>query len=148
MSTLVTTILSEPRGAHKIPLGALAYFRARLKQRIYNLVIREFKKSGLSQADLVRRLGKEPAQLSRLFAGPGNLTLETVSDLLFATNAAELDVSIAYPFSARSRAVTIDQADLTKLVTESERLPIPPIRNVKSNNPAIEAKVADFLLAA
>ena len=139
MSTLVTTTLYEPQGANKIPLSALAYFRARLKQRIYNLVIREFKKSGLSQADLVRRLGKEPAQLSRLFAGPGNLTLETVSDVLYATNAAELELSISYPLSAKTRTITIDPSriDLPKPVTESEGPPI-PLRDVKSNDPAIK----------
>ncbi len=81
MSISRASTLSEPAGTDEVAAGTLAYFRARLKQRIYSLAIKEFKKSGLSQADLARRLGKEPAQVSRLLSGPGNLTLETVSDL-------------------------------------------------------------------
>ena len=100
MSISRASTLSEPAGTDEVAAGTLAYFRARLKQRIYSLAIKEFKKSGLSQADLARRLGKEPAQVSRLLSGPGNLTLETVSDLLLATSGAELGLSIAYPLKA------------------------------------------------
>jgi transcriptional regulator with XRE-family HTH domain len=102
MTTSPTSTLSEPKGADKVPLSTLAYFRARLKHRIYSVIVKEFKRSGLTQADLGRRLNMEPAQLSRLLSGPGNLTLETVSDLLFTISAAELSLSTAYPLAARS----------------------------------------------
>jgi transcriptional regulator with XRE-family HTH domain len=98
MTTLPTFTLSEPQGADRIPTGTLAYFRARLKQHVYSLVIREFKKSGLSQADLGRRLKKSAPQLSRLFSGPGNMTLDMLSDLLFAIAGAEPALSTTYPF--------------------------------------------------
>jgi hypothetical protein len=106
MTTSPTSTLSEPTGTDRVSRGTLAYFRARLKQRIHSLIVREFKESGLSQADLARRLGKEPAQLCRLLSGPGNLTLDTVSDLLFAISGAELSLSAAYPLreSAQDRA--------------------------------------------
>jgi transcriptional regulator with XRE-family HTH domain len=102
MSTSQTTTLSEPHGADKIPSWTLSYFRARLKQRVHSLLIREFKKSGLSQADLGRRLDKEPAQLSRLLSGPGNLTLDSVSDFLFAIGGGELGLSVEHPLAARA----------------------------------------------
>jgi len=35
----------------------------------------------------------EPAQLWRIFSGPGNLTLDTISDVLFAIDGAELGLS-------------------------------------------------------
>jgi transcriptional regulator with XRE-family HTH domain len=98
-------MLSEPTGSDKIPTGTLVYFRARLKQRIYNLIIREFKRSGLSQSALGRRLDMEAAQLSRLLSGPGNLTLETVSDLMFGISGAELSHSTNYPLSARDNTI-------------------------------------------
>ncbi len=119
MTTLPASSLSEPKGANKVPLGTLAYFRARLKHRIYSLVVKEFKSSGLTQADLARRLAMEPAQLSRLLSGPGNLTLETVSDLLFATSAAELESSIGHPLAARNHGVLDHQ---TKFLNAS---PVP-----------------------
>lgn len=101
MSTSPT--LSEPKGARKVPVTTLAYFRARFKHRVYSLIIRELKESGLKQADLARRLGMEPARLSRLLSGPGNLTLNTVSDLLFAISAAEPALSTTYPLTAHRR---------------------------------------------
>jgi hypothetical protein len=62
------------------------------------LVMREFKKAGISRATLARRLGKRPEQVSRLLGGPGNWTLDTVSDLLFAINGAEPEYATRYPF--------------------------------------------------
>lgn len=104
MSVLQTSILSEPTGTDMIPMGTLIYFRARLKQHIYSLVIKEFKKSALSKADLARRLDMDPAQLSRLLSGPGNVTSDTASDLLFAISGAELDLGVSYPLSRYGKA--------------------------------------------
>jgi hypothetical protein len=103
MPTSQTSLLSKPVGDDPIPLGTLGYFRARTKQRMYNLVLREFKKSGVSKADLARRLRKTAAQMSRTFGGPGNWTLDTVSDLLFAIGGGELASSISYPLEKPTR---------------------------------------------
>ena len=137
MSTSQTTTLSEPVGTNKVPRGTLAYFRARLKQRIYSIVIREFKNSGLSQADLARRLGKEPAQLCRILSGPGNLTLDTVSDMLFSTSGAELDLDVAYPLRRANQVPSDPKEPPTRAVD-------PPDLNVKliSNNPDIKVRLA------
>ena len=97
MSTSQTSFLSKPMGDEKIPLGTFAYFRARNKRRAYDLVIKEFKKSGLSQADLARRLGKGTDRICKLLGGPGNWTLDTASDLLFAISGAEFAYSLDYP---------------------------------------------------
>ena len=97
MSTLQTTTLSKPVGVEPVPKGVFGYFRGRNKHRLYNLVIREFKKSGLSQADLARRLGKTPDVVCRWLAGPTNWTIDTVSDLLFAISGAEAKYEISYP---------------------------------------------------
>jgi transcriptional regulator with XRE-family HTH domain len=108
MATLQTSILSKPTGADKVPTSTFVYLRARLKHRIYSLIIGEFKKSGLSQADLARRLDKEPAHLSRLLSGPGNLTIETISDLLFGISGTELDVSSNSPVRAKNQETRVE----------------------------------------
>jgi hypothetical protein len=46
----------------------------------------ELKKSGLTKAELSKRLGRAPEQITRWLAAPGNLRLDTVSDLLLAMN--------------------------------------------------------------
>jgi transcriptional regulator with XRE-family HTH domain len=64
---------------------------------MYDLVIKEFRKSGLTQADLARRLGLGTDRVCRLLGGPGNWTLDTASDLLFAISGAEPLYGLAYP---------------------------------------------------
>lgn len=76
--------------ADDFPIGKLAYFRARLKNRLYNFILEEFEKSGLSRADLARRMHiKSSAQITRLLGAPGNWTLDTISDLLLTISKAE-----------------------------------------------------------
>lgn len=74
------------------------YFQQRFRNRLYEAVIRAIEanaaQTGLRRKALAERIGKTPASLSRLLAGPGNWELDTVSDLLFAIDA-ELDFRIA-----------------------------------------------------
>jgi hypothetical protein len=99
MPTLPTTVLSEPLGDEEIAIGTLAYFRSRLKRRFYDLIIETFEKSGLTQVSLAKRLGLGPDRICRVLGGPGNLTLETVSDILFAMGGAEPSLAINYPLA-------------------------------------------------
>jgi hypothetical protein len=117
MSISQTSALSKPSGTDKISSGTFTYFRARLKHRIYSLILKEFKASRLSKADLARRLGKDPAQLTRLLSGPGNLTVETTSDLLFAISGTELGLSSGDPFAK-------GKAGIPKSVEEALGAPI------------------------
>lgn len=95
--------LCKPEGGKRIPAGTLAYFRARNRNRLYDLVLEAFGESGLTQAELARRLGKRPEVVCRLLGAPGNWTLDTVSDLLFAIGGYEPDYSLARPFDAPAR---------------------------------------------
>jgi len=100
MTTYQTAFLSEVLdGNSVIPEGTLAYFEERLRNRFYNLIVDEFSKranssEGFTQALLARRIGKRPDQVNRWLSAPGNLTLDTISDLLIGIGAAEPSVGI------------------------------------------------------
>jgi Helix-turn-helix len=86
----------------------LFYFRQRYKNRVFQSVVAFFanqaRENGLTKKDVAERLGKDPAQITRWFSGPGNWTLDTVSDLLLAMDA-EMSDSIS-PFDADRQAAT------------------------------------------
>lgn len=91
MTTQPTSFWSEVPAGERIPVGRLAYFRTRLRNRLHDLVLREFsrqeKTRGLTRAEIARRIGRKPEQITRWFASPGNWTLDTVSDLMLAMGA-------------------------------------------------------------
>lgn len=88
MTTSQKSFLSDVLNADRIPVGKLAYFRGRLINRIHALVIEEFdrlsKAGKINKAQLAKRIGREPAQVTRWLGSPGNWTIETLSDLLLA----------------------------------------------------------------
>lgn len=91
--------LQEIKEAERLSIGMLAYFRARLRNRIYDLVMREFlvreTSARLTKADVARRMRSTPDRVSKLFRSPGNWTLKTVSDLLIAMGAEpEIGISL------------------------------------------------------
>ena len=106
-----TPSLSEGLTGDRIPLGTLSYFRERFRDRLYDLVLSEFHRQvaecGLTKADVARRIGRRPEQITRWFGAPGNWTLETVSDLLLAVAKAEPDVTL---LPLAGRAVRNDRA--------------------------------------
>ena len=92
-----TSFLSEIIEGQAIPYEKLAYFRERLKNRLYSLVLAEFlrqQEDGLTKAELTRRIRRKPEQVSRWLGTPGNWRIETASDLLIGMGA-ELDMSVA-----------------------------------------------------
>jgi len=86
MTTSQTSFLSEILSGQPIPIGKLAYFRARLSNKIHELVLSEFmrleRENKISRAELARRIRRKPEQVTRWLGAPGNWTLETFSDLL------------------------------------------------------------------
>lgn len=89
--------LSKPTGREKISSATLAYIQTRTRMEIFTLVQNEFDKSGLSQADLAARLGKGTDRICKLMGSPGNWTLDTIAELLFAINGGVVRWSVAYP---------------------------------------------------
>lgn len=125
MSTSRTTTgLSKPTGNEKISLGTLSYFRTRNKGRVYNLVMEEFLKSGISQTALGKRLDMDAGQLSRYLNSPGNWTIDTLSDFLFAIAGAEANYTSSYPLDLAQRNDT-EPDWLTEVKTQNTTPSIP-----------------------
>ena len=97
MLILQTTGLYEPAGDDKISSGALSYIATRVQLRAYDLVIRELRASGITQAQLAKRLGKAPEVISRMLSRPGNWEMKTFSELLFAISGAVPTFTLSYP---------------------------------------------------
>jgi hypothetical protein len=98
-----TTLMFKPVANEKISDWTLAFFRQRNKNRIHDLVIKSMKKFGISQAELARRLGRRPDVVCRWIGAPGNWTLDTVSDLLFAIGGLEAEYGIGSPLDGPVR---------------------------------------------
>lgn len=103
MTTSQTSLLVKPDGANPIPAGTLGYFRTRNRYRLYTLVVGEFQRSGLSQADLARRLRKGTDVICRWLRSPSNWEQDTVSDLMFAISGGEVAYGVQYPLDGAIR---------------------------------------------
>lgn len=81
----------------------IAYFQQRQRNRVFQEVLRHFANCAanehITKKHLAEKLGKDPSQITRWFAGPTNWTLDTISDLLLAMDA-EMDFTIV-PFTER-----------------------------------------------
>jgi hypothetical protein len=88
MTTSQTSFLSEILGNEPISSGKLAYFRGRLSNAIHALVLDEFARleneGRITRAELARRIGRRPEQVTRWLGSAGNWTIDTFSDLLLA----------------------------------------------------------------
>jgi hypothetical protein len=98
MSTSQTTTgLSKPTADNKISLGDFGYINARNRQRAYDIVMREFEASGMTQAALASRMGKTPDVICRLLSRPQNWEADTFSSLLYAISGAVPKYDVFYP---------------------------------------------------
>lgn len=116
-----TFTLSKPKGDDPIPLGVLGFLRANNKYDVYELVLKEFQRSGLTQAQLGRRIRKNPDRVCKILGGPGNWTLDTVSDLLFAIGGGVAKYSMSYPLDEAARNFSTD--DILSLKDHSDDKP-------------------------
>jgi hypothetical protein len=97
----------------------------------------EFEKSGISQATLARRLGKNPDRICKLLAGPGNWRSTTASDLLFAISGAELKYSVSYPLDDSPRNFTTPEwlnASLQVVNGAFIKIPVLPVQPITTEN--------------
>jgi transcriptional regulator with XRE-family HTH domain len=84
------TWLERPEGAVRTPRRAEAFIEARNRGQLHQLLLAEFVKSGMSQAELARRSGKPRETISRVLGHPTNLEINTASKLLYAISGKAL----------------------------------------------------------
>jgi transcriptional regulator with XRE-family HTH domain len=69
----------------------LFYYRRRFLNRVHGRLAAFFaeraEREGITKSKIARRLGCDPAQVTRWLSQPSNLELETISDLLLAMDA-------------------------------------------------------------
>jgi hypothetical protein len=94
---------SEIKSDHSLSLGLLAYFRERQRNRIHQLLLSEFLKSGMTKTQLANRMGRSLSRVTKWLSAPGNWELDTVSDFFLAISGAELEPLLSYPFSGARR---------------------------------------------
>jgi len=90
--------LSRPRKGEQIDVFSLGYVRARNKNAAHSLVLDCLEDSGVTKAQLAKALRKEPSQITRWLGSAGNLTIDSLSDLLFAANGSLLELRAYDPF--------------------------------------------------
>lgn len=81
----IASVWTEFDESKQLSLRTLGYFRGRLGNKFYQLVLEQFEKrklEGFTKAKLARRIHKRPEQITRLFNAPGNWTIDTASDIL------------------------------------------------------------------
>jgi|JI10StandDraft_1071094.scaffolds.fasta_scaffold331781_3 hypothetical protein len=100
-TTSQTSFLAEPRGEHRLSPRVLAYVAEATRDALFDLITRRFMESGLTKAGLAKRLGKDASQVTRLLSLPGNWTIDTCAELLFAIDGSMLSVNGYKPLSQR-----------------------------------------------
>lgn len=114
MRTQQNARLSKPTGDECIPDFTLGYFRARNKKNVHDTLCQEFEKSTLSQIQLAHRLGREKADVvCRVLGAPSNLTVESLSDYIFAMGGGEIVLSVRYPLDKQQQRAEQQSAPQT-----------------------------------
>jgi hypothetical protein len=138
MTTSRTTFLSDPIPGERVSPDTFHYWRARAKREAYDLVLGEFKKSGITKTELARRLGKTLPEVSRMLGGPANWTIATVSDLLFAITGGLPKWSMVMPKRLRrndNRPNWLHEPDteLMRIVKETPEANTAPVISILGN---------------
>jgi hypothetical protein len=91
------SMLVEPRDDTPISPAALGYVAESARGDMFDMVVRNCIEAGVPRGAIARRLGKDPAQVTRLLSAPGNWTIDTVAELLFAIDGRMLKVDSYWP---------------------------------------------------
>src|SRR5262249_59565891 len=96
---------STSKQTEALAVREIAYYRRRHQNRLFAALAEFFAQEAeagrITRREIARRLSKDPAQITRLLAGPSNLEADTISDFLL-TMGAEMDHRIVR-FSERAR---------------------------------------------
>ena len=145
------SILSSVIGDEPIPRRTLVYFRSRLSNRIHELVLEEFARleeaGKITRAELGRRIGREPAQITRWLGSPGNWTTDTCSDLLLGMRC-EPALSISRLDESQAKESSAADISASEQVKPKPRLIVVPnvssATNAASGNSMFPSKLGEL----
>lgn len=95
--------LSEPHGDEPIDRFTLSYMAGLARDRIHQLVLQAFLESGLTKAELARRLGMDKSRLSRILNTSSNITAETLGEVMFAIDGSCPSVDRTWPLRQQAQ---------------------------------------------
>lgn len=102
MATSQTNIAKSRLAAEpEVTTADLAYMGAWSRHLAHELVVDAFERSGLSKAELARRLNCDKSQLGKWLNVPANITVETLGQLLFAIDKSSPTYGRSYPMKER-----------------------------------------------
>ena len=108
--SLNTLISADIAKSGRVSDATFAYLGQRAKNVCYDFVMKKFLSSGLTKAELARRLGSRPDRVSHILASPANWTIRTMAELLAAISEEEF---VPHSVKLAGRAPrNISQADL------------------------------------
>jgi transcriptional regulator with XRE-family HTH domain len=84
--------------------GARALAVSRLKYQVLKVLHRALARTGMTQADLAKRLGVRKSAVNQVFRGDGNLQISTLAEYLFGMGQELVIESVRYG-TQRSEAV-------------------------------------------
>jgi hypothetical protein len=123
---------------------SIFYCRERLRNRIFDCVIRALAErvasGATTRASIAKRLGKDPAQVTRWLSGPSNWTIDTISDLMLALDAELLMEHRLY----ENLAMPNYRHPLADIGESSS----PSLINIRSSEPATGSMPIKFRVAA
>lgn len=91
-------LLAEPNGDGKCSDVALHYMASHSRHLSHELLIGAFLESGMTKAELARRLGWDPSRLGRVLNVPANVTVETLGQVLYAIDGSAPTYGRCLPF--------------------------------------------------
>ena len=102
------TWLKRPDAAERSPRRAEAFFEARNRGQLHQLLLSEYIASGMTQTELARRTGKRRETISRVLGHPTNLEINTASKILFALTGKAIRFVSYDPSEAPSKPTNRD----------------------------------------
>lgn len=120
-------------------IGEHAYAREYFRNLVFQEILIAFKASGMTRASLARRLGRKPEQITRWFSAPGNLEIDTISDLLMAMGTRPESILRAREHAVPSANVTGLMAKIANPEAPNTHHAVPGSRIIKTPRPRATA---------
>jgi len=109
-------------GFEPISDGTMGFISARNRQQAFNLLVSEFKKSGLTERQLAAKTKMAPEVISRILKRPRNLEFDTFSKLIYGICGSAISLSKSFPATSLSSRHAIEYSGgITSVKSQRER---------------------------